>query len=66
MWTRATIDAYDVMGRVFVTALVRTAPGEEERGSTVELHASTTLDGVGETNPRDWLVDALTGLLESL
>jgi hypothetical protein len=66
MWTTATIHAYDVMGKVFVTASVRTAPGESERGECLELHATATLDGVGETTPRDWLVDALTGLLETL
>lgn len=66
MWTQATVHAYDVMGRVFVTASVRTAPGEGERGECLELHATATLDGVGETTPREWLEDALLGLLETL
>jgi len=66
MWTQATVHAYDVMGKVFITASVRTAPGEAERGECLELHATATLDGVGESNPREWLVDALTGLLETL
>lgn len=66
MWTQASVHAYDVMGRVFVTAVVRTAPGEAERGECHELHATVTLDGVGETTPRDWLVDALLGLLEEI
>jgi len=66
MWTSATVNAYDVMGKVFITAVVRTQPGEAERGQCLELHATATLDGVGETTPRDWLVDALLGLLEEL
>lgn len=66
MWCQATVHAYDVMGRIQITASVRTVPGEAERGECLELHASTLLEGVGETNPRDWLVDALTGLLEAL
>lgn len=64
MYFTATVNAYDVMTNVFVTATVRGLPGEGEPGSSLELHATTTLSGVGASTPRDWLEDALVGLLE--
>jgi hypothetical protein len=65
-WSMATVNAYDVMGEIAVTAVVRTAPpGGGESISTV-LQCSTTFPGVGEDDPREWLRDVLVGLLEVL
>lgn len=66
MWISATVNAYDVMGLVYVTAVTRGTGTALDRSEDLVLTASTTLDGVGETNLREWLVDALVGLLESL
>lgn len=66
MWYSATINAYDVMGQIHITASVRVAPSAGEQLERLELLASTTVSGTGETNPSRWLEDALVGLLESL
>lgn len=62
----AQVHAYDVMDQVWVAATIRdhsTALGE----SAVEVLAlSDTFAGVGEPDPREWLRDALVGLLEAL
>ena len=65
-WLMATAHAYDVMGSVFITAEVRSAEGPQGTPPSVVLRATTTVDGVGETNPHDWLSDVLVALLETL
>lgn len=62
----ATINAWDVMDTVHVTATVRATPGIGETPPERALSASTTVSGVGETDPREWLVDVLVALLESV
>lgn len=66
MWFMASIHAYDVMNTIHVTASVAEQGTEEGRAIHRVLAASTSLDGVGEANPRDWLEDVLVGLLEAL
>ena len=66
MWYAATLNAYDVMGLVFVNCSVRRLDTQSETPITTVLEASTTFDGVGEGSPRQWLEDALVGLLEAL
>lgn len=66
MWLSATINAYDVMGGVQVTATVRSQPGLGEARPESVLHCATTIEGCGETDPREWLGDALVAMLESL
>lgn len=65
-WQTATVHAYDVMDSVMITAVVRSTEGVGLERSPVELRATTTISGVGEDDPREWLRDALIGLLEAL
>ena len=62
----ATAHAYDVMDAVHITAEVRHVPGERESTTSAVLRATTTVSGVGETDPARWLMDVLVALLESL
>lgn len=62
----ATINAWDVMDTVHVTARVQATTGTGETPIERVLSASTTVSGVGETDPREWLVDVLVALLESV
>jgi len=66
MWFQTTVHAYDAMGHVVITATVTSRSGLGEEQSPVGLHATTTVAGVGETDPRQWLEDALVALLETL
>jgi len=66
MWNHATVNAYDVMGSVHITAVVRSIPAEGETGQPVELHSTTTVDGAGQQDCREWLEDVLVALLETL
>ena len=62
----ARMSAYDVMGEVHCSAfVVRSGPIEQGPPETV-LRATTTIQGVGETDPTEWLRDSLLALLESL
>lgn len=65
-WHTAMINAYDVMGEVYVTAVVRRSEPTPEQATAVVLQCSTTYPGVGEDDPREWLHDVLVGLLEDL
>jgi len=66
MWYVTTINAYDALDRVVVAAVVRaTAGGVDDPIVDVLQHVST-IPGVGEDDPREWLRDALVGLLERL
>ena len=66
MWYVATINAYDAMDRVVVAAVVRaTAGGVGDPIEDVLQHVEA-IPGVGENDPREWLRDALVGLLESI
>lgn len=62
----ATAHAYDVMDTVHITAEVRSVSGTGETPTASVLHATTTISGVGETEPARWLTDVLVGLLETL
>lgn len=66
MWFTASVHAYDVMDSVQITASVTALGTEGEQGFHLVLSANTLLDGVGEADPRQWLEDALVGLLETL
>lgn len=62
----ASVHAFDVMDTVQVTATVRSTPDIEGIQPTTVLRATTTVSGVGEVDPRQWMVDALVALLEEL
>lgn len=66
MWFVATINAYDALDRVVIAAVLRqTAGGIGDPIHDVLQHVAT-VEGVGEDDPREWLRDALVGLLEDL
>lgn len=64
MWYAATMNAYDVMGTVHVHVTVRRAGESAEDGFTPEFSTGTDVPGVGESDAREWLRDALVALLE--
>ena len=66
MYRTATLMAYDVMDTVFITCTVRLYDHENIGASEVELTCATTIQGVGSGSSRDWIQDALVGLLEAL
>jgi len=66
MWFTASVHAYDVMTQIQITASVAVAETEDTPGVHRVLTASTSIDGAGVSNPRDWLEDVLVGLLEAL
>lgn len=66
MYRVATISAYDVMDQVHLAATVRLWDGLEVKPSDLEFHCSTAVQGVGSAEGREWLRDALIGLIEAL
>ena len=66
MYRTATIAAYDVMDTVHITALVTLYDGEGNYEHEVEFRCATTVDGVGSSDGRLWLRDALVALAETL
>lgn len=61
----ASITAYDMFGQIFVAATVRDHDITREEGREPELRCSTMVRSTGETEPVEWLQQALLGLLES-
>lgn len=66
MYYTASVHAYDVMDSIVITAEVRSTADTPERPTTGVLRATTVIVGIGETDPREWLQDALVGILEVL
>lgn len=66
MWYSATINAYDVLGDVWITVVVREAvPGPTtEQVALFQRHVQ--FQGTGESDPAQWLQDALVALAETL
>jgi len=62
----ATVNAYDVMGQVFIILSVREQGDTKEESLGTVLHTTTTVPGSGETSPTEWAKDALVALLEVL
>lgn len=61
-----TIHAYDALTSVHVGATVRDyGDSEVDRSDTVFV-CTTTFPGTGETDPRQWLIDACVALIESI
>lgn len=65
MFTQASVHSFDMLGLVHVSAEVRQQEHDGEP-STVVLHVNSTVDGLGVTDPREWLRDALVAILEVL
>jgi len=66
MWYAATINAFDLIDRVHVSAIVRCHEVDGEGMTTVVWQGASTVAGVGEADPHLWLKDALVALLETL
>ena len=61
----ATVSAYDCMESVAVAATVYLAPDQDSPNVQRVYHASVTVQGTGEEDPRRWLRDALVALAEA-
>lgn len=66
MWYMTTINAYDALDRVHVTATVRATAGSLGDPIAEVYSTATTVPGVGEDDPVAWLRDACIALLEVL
>ena len=66
MWFSTTVHAYDVLEDVHVTASVRMRDDDGTGHAYSEFGCTTTFQGTGETDPKEWLKDALVALLETL
>lgn len=66
MYYVTTVNAYDVLDRVHVHATVRALSDDTGATWSTELACTTTFPGTGETDPRQWLVDALVALIENV
>jgi len=62
----ASLNAYDVMDLVHIHASVRTTSEDRSEAISTELHCTTTIQGTGEDDARQWLLDALVGMIEAL
>lgn len=62
----ASMHAYDVLDNVQITVLVRSYPDYNEPGSELELAQAMVIKGEGITDARQWLLDVLLALAETL
>jgi hypothetical protein len=60
-----TIHAYDLLDTVYATVAVRRYEGSQEEASSTVFGYTTTVLGIGETDPAAWLRDVLVALLEN-
>lgn len=61
----ATISCFDMFASIYVTVTIRDHDGTGEFGSTPEYTCSATIPSTGESEPQEWLQQALLGLLEA-
>lgn len=66
MWYMATVNAFDALDRVHVSAVVRATNGALGDPIAEVYSDVAVIPGVGEDNPQEWLKDALIALLEVL
>lgn len=62
----AHLSAYDVMNYVYVGVSVNRQEDPPSGVQEQALHLTATVAGVGETDVREWLRDALVTMLEAL
>lgn len=62
----AHVSAYDVMDQVTIGCIVRGQQSVAEGHPIVLLSIATEIAGEGISDPREWLRDALIGILEAL
>jgi hypothetical protein len=61
-----TIHAYDLLDSVQIKAVVRKYADTMSVESSIEFECTTTFQGTGESDPIEWLREALVGLLEDI
>lgn len=66
MWFSASVFAYDAMDQVVITGRVWDDNGLGEKQMQERISCATTVSGVGQDDPREWLRDALVALIEAL
>lgn len=66
MWYAATVNCFDLIDKIHVSAVIRQHAIDGVATTVVVWQGSATFDGVGEADPHRWLSDALVGLLETL
>lgn len=62
---QAAIHSFDCMDSIHVSLIVRELTPEETPNPVV-LRLITDIQGTGETDPREWMRDALIAALEAL
>lgn len=62
----ASVYAYDYMDKVGVTVTVTSMPATNKQKPQRLYHKVVTVQGTGEDDDRQWLIDALVALLEDL
>jgi hypothetical protein len=60
------ISAYDVMDVVTIGCILKCQKSVAEGSAVPVLTVGTVIAGQGEDDPREWLIDVLVGLLESV
>jgi hypothetical protein len=61
----ARITAYDTLDHIVIAAVVLAAGNQPQASTEVVWRHLETLQGVGETDPRQWLRDILVAALET-
>lgn len=66
MYRIANLAAYDVLSEVHINVRVLLYDGEPGVPAELEFSCATTVDGVGSSEGREWLRDALVALIEAM
>jgi len=61
-----TVNAYDVMGEIWLSLVLRGDPASTEPGEPQRLCRTTVVRGTGENDPIAWATDVLVAMLEAL
>lgn len=61
-----TLHAFDLMDTVHASAVVRRYEETETTGSDIVFSCTTTVPGIGENDPTEWLRDVLVAVLEDI
>jgi len=66
MYFVTTANAYDVLGNVHAHVIVKALSDDTAATWSTVFECTTTVPGIGEPDPREWLRDALVSLLEAI
>ena len=66
MFLSTSLYAYDVLDQVHVHVGVRERADDNERPFRTVFECTTTVPGTGESDPRQWAIDALVAILEAM